>query len=96
MIKVQSANFTEGTAVTGKALLCSVTVTTDGTNDGTVTVYDNTSASGTVLEAIGCPGTDDSKTVVFSNPISAEIGLHFVVTGTGANGNITYSKIRSV
>lgn len=94
MLKVQSSNFTAGTAVTGKALLCSVTVTTNGTNDGTVTVYDNTSASGTVLAAIGCPGTEDSKTVVFANPISAENGLHFTVSGTGANGNITYSTDR--
>jgi len=91
MLKVQSSNFTAGTVHTGKALLCSITVSTNGTADGSVIVYDNTAASGTILDAIGCPGTEDSKTVTFPHPISASTGLHVAVTGTGASANITYS-----
>lgn len=90
MLKVTSAGFAEGLIHTGTALLTSITVTTDGANDGTVIIYDNTSGSGTVLEAIGCPGASLSKTVSFY-PIEVTTGLYVVVSGTGAGGNITYS-----
>lgn len=91
MLKVQSANFTAGTVHTGKALLCSLSLNTNTTEDATLTVYDNTAASGTVLAAMAVPGEENSRTVTFPHPISASNGLHFAVTGTGANGNITYS-----
>ena len=35
MLKVQSANFTAGTVHTGKALLCSVSLNTNTTEDAT-------------------------------------------------------------
>jgi len=93
MIKVRSSGATSGTIVTGPGLLFSVTVTTDGTNDGQVIVYDNTAASGTVLAACKCAGDQFSKTVSFF-PISASNGIHYTVTGTGASGIITYSTDR--
>ena len=91
MLKVQSANFTAGTVHTGKALLCSISLNTNTTADATLTVFDNTAASGTVLASMAVPGEENSRTVTFPHPISASNGLHFAVTGTGANGNITYS-----
>lgn len=90
MLKVQSADFTAGTVHTGKALLCSATVSA-GSADATITVYDNTAASGTVLCALKVAQAEFTKTVSFDHPISAVNGLHFAVTGTGATGNITYS-----
>jgi hypothetical protein len=91
MLKVQSADFTAGTVVTGKCLLCSVTIISNNAVDATITVYDNTAASGTVLHADSVAFENSAKTVTFPHPISANNGLHFAITGTGASGNITYS-----
>ena len=91
MLKTQTGGFIPGTKVTGAGWLCSVTAATDGTNPSTVTVYDNTAASGTVLATAICAGGDFTQTINFAHPIRAENGIHFTVTGTGASGNITYA-----
>lgn len=72
------------TVLTGRGLLNSLQVVTDGTNAGTITVYDNTAGSGKVVAVLTVLGAtlSDSFTPTFA--IRTDIGLTFVVSGTGA------------
>ena len=72
------------TVASGRAFLNSLQVTTDGTNAGTVTVYDNTAGSGKVIAVLTVVGANlyGGFTVAFG--IRCDIGLTFVVSGTGA------------
>lgn len=78
------------TLLTGRALLNSVVIVTDGTNAGTVTVYDNTAGSGKVLVVFTVPGTALSGQLDFSNAVRGDIGLTVVVTGTAAVAYVMY------
>lgn len=74
-----------GTVVTGKTVFCGLLVTTDGTNDVTITLYDNTSAAGTKLMP-GSPvfkGSDNIGGIEFDKGILAEIGIHIVISVAG-------------
>lgn len=62
-----------------------LSVTTDGTNAATVTLYDNPSAAtGLVLAEVTARATDSTVDVSFVNSIFAENGVTAVVSGTGA------------
>lgn len=75
---------------TGKAHLFGVLVGTDGTNDATVTAYDNTSAAGTVLFSAVVPGATGAFNFDLTAPVRADNGLHVVVSGTGASAIAYY------
>lgn len=77
--------------VTGTALLCGLNLVTDGTNAVTVTVYDNTAASGTVLATVKVKGADLSKEILFTYPVKAKTGLYASVSGTGASFTVYYA-----
>ena len=71
--------------VTGRALLSGVLVITDGTNDATVILYDNTAASGTkVFEAV-VAGANDAELFSFNKDVFCENGLYLSISGTGAS-----------
>jgi hypothetical protein len=78
------------TLLTGASTLNSITVTTDGTNAATVTVYDNTAASGKIMNVLVVTGASLYGRADFSNAIKGENGLTVTVVGTGATGYVTF------
>lgn len=70
---------------TGAALLDGVLIVTDGTNAATLTVYDNTAASGKKLFQATVAGASNSGHFDWTSPVKAEIGLFADVSGTGAS-----------
>ncbi len=75
----------DGIVYNGRTLLAGVQIITDGTNDATVILYDNTAASGKQAFQGGCPGAEDSKFIGFDRPVRCENGLYLDITGTGAS-----------
>lgn len=76
----------DGAAYTGAGAYLGITVITDGTNNCTFTIYDNTAASGTVLppgSAFVVLGT--SYTFAFStgDPVLVTNGIYVDVTAAG-------------
>lgn len=77
------------TLFTGKFTLNSVILVADGTAAASVTIYDNTAASGKIIAVIAVPApaiavTATSYFLDFSNAIKAEIGITVVVAGGSA------------
>ena len=64
-------------------------VLTAGSANATLTVYDNTAASGTVLTTLAALA-NDSTTWQPSICYSAAIGIHADITGTGASATVVY------
>jgi hypothetical protein len=84
-VKTESAAIHAGPAVMGHLV-----VFTDGTNDATVTVFDNaTAASGTVLFKAVVPAADRTGGGL-SLQVRANAGLYLQVTGTGATALMHY------
>lgn len=70
---------------TGKAILAGVQILTDGVNDATVIIYDNTSAAGNEVFKQVVTGTDDS--IPYTLPdggVRCDNGIYIDVAGTGA------------
>jgi len=75
----------------GAGFLGGVIIATDKTNDAAVTLYDNTSASGTKLTpTIDVPGSDHYGGMMFSGPIEFSNGCYISVSGTGASCVVYY------
>ena len=75
---------------TGVNRVNAVTLITDGTNAASIILYDNASAaSGKELAKVTAAGADNTKHILFENPVRAENGIYADVTGTGA-GYIVY------
>lgn len=89
---IASGALAVGTTVlfTGHNYLDSIQILTDGANPGTVTVYDNTAASGKIVAVLSVPAANLSGSVVFDRALRADIGLTVVVAGTGAQGFVGY------
>lgn len=75
---------------TGKCTLNSIQVVTDGTNTATVTVYDNTAASGTIVALVKILGANLFGGCDFSNALKCENGITVVVAGTGATAYVGF------
>jgi len=75
----------------GKGQLAAVQVLTNGTDNATVIIYDNTSASGTKLFEATLAGSENARLFDFSSPISFDTGAYLDISGTGA-GCIPYVK----
>lgn len=79
------------TVKTGECLLAGVKVFTDGTNDATVVVYDNTAASGKVVDKYKVTGTENYGGTIYGKaPIEISNGIHVTVSGTGASYLVNY------
>ena len=81
----------DGTIATGKAILAGLQIITNGTNDVTVIVYDNTSAAGTEVFKQTVTGTDDS--IPYTLPdggIRCKNGIYVDVSGTGGQYIVFY------
>lgn len=75
-----------GIAKTGTCLFDGFTVKTNGVNDITVTFYDNTSASGTVLPpgaSIVIPGAERIASFKLPGAVKCDNGIYVVISGTG-------------
>jgi len=71
---------------TGAAILAGVQIITDKTNDMTLTIYDNTSAAGTVVFKQIVTGTDDSLTYWLDVGTRCKTGIYAdmdLAAGTG-------------
>lgn len=75
---------------TGHNFLNTIVVNSDGTNTATVTVYDNTAASGKVLVSFSVSGANLNGAFEPKFPIRADTGLTVVVAGTGATAYVMY------
>lgn len=75
---------------TGRGTLNAVTILTDGTNAATLTIYDNTSAAGTVLFKMIVPGASQSNHAEYNLAIRCTTGLYADVSGTGASYIVYY------
>jgi hypothetical protein len=79
------------TLFTGKCTLNSIQLVSDGTNTCSVTVYDNTAASGKIMALLKVAATTvPGQYLDLSNALKAEIGLTVVVAGTGATAYVGY------
>ena len=86
----KSKHTTSGTVITGKAAFGGLLIGTDGANDPVVTVYDNTSNSGTELiptttfdaSALGLNGA------MIPHPIHCSTGIYVEIT-TGGTVEVT-------
>jgi hypothetical protein len=75
----------DGLLHTGKGILAGVQIITDGVNDATVIIYDNTSAAGNEVFKQVVTGTDDS--IPYTLPdggVRCDNGIYIDVAGTGA------------
>lgn len=81
---------TSGQVYTGRGTLNAVTVLTDGTNAATVTLYDNTSAAGTVIFKALIPGASGSASDAYNLAIRCQNGIYASISGTGANAIVYY------
>lgn len=83
---ISSGSLSASTLIfTGKSLLVGACIGADGTNPATVTIYDNTSATGTILWQTVIPATGRNQTILFPLPIQAKTGLYVAISGTGAS-----------
>lgn len=74
---------------TGSGYLSGILIITNGSNDASVVVYDNTSASGTKLFQGTVSAASNFGGATWEIPIRFQTGLYIDVTGTGAS-YITY------
>lgn len=75
---------------TGKNRLNALSVVGDGTNAGTVTVYDNTAASGKIIAQGLTRASDVQQHIIFTNPVYAEIGLYVTIAGTNCKAIVYF------
>ena len=75
----------DGILYNGYCRLGGVQILTDGTNDATVILYDNTAASGVKVFVAVVEGAADAELYDFSVPIKCKNGLYLDITGTGAS-----------
>jgi hypothetical protein len=75
---------------TGRGTVNALTVFTDGTNAATVTLYDNTTNSGTAIAQLICPGSQRTESQAWNLAIRCANGIYADVTGTGATFIVHY------
>lgn len=75
----------DGIVHTGACYITSILIITNGTDDATVILYDNTAASGTVRWEQTVAGANNYGGKDWSYPKFFAIGIYADVTGTGAS-----------
>ena len=69
---------------TGRGVLIGAAVITDGSNPGTLTVYDAETATSTELLKVLVPAAVGSQVILFPNPVRCNTALYAAISGTGA------------
>lgn len=77
--------------VSGRQMFRGVNIHTDGTNAGTVIIYDGIGATGKIVGTFSCVGTNLSKDVIFNEPVRVYTGIYADLSGTGATCNVYFS-----
>ena len=75
---------------TGKSALAGIIIMTDGTNNCKVIIYDGTSASGVVKYETTVKGADHYGGRIWVFPLSIEVGVYVVASGTGGSYILEY------
>ncbi len=79
-----------GVISAGPCGLAGVSCFTNGTNAGTLTIYDNASAaSGTVLAQLAVPAANLGAQIMFPANVKAVNGVYASLSGTGASFIVT-------
>jgi len=76
---------------TGSGGLAGLVLTTAAAA-ATITVYDNTTAAGTVIGELKCVTANHSKSIMFGTPIAYSTGLYVALTGVGATFHVIMDK----
>jgi hypothetical protein len=82
-----------GLIATGPGYYYGIKVNTDGTNSATVVVYDNTAASGTVIDPSTVYATSASQktaSIQFNTPLLFNNGLYVSITCSGTTSVTIY------
>jgi len=76
--------------LTGPGAITGIKVVTDGNNDATLIVYDNTAASGTVIDETTVVAANNygGRNVIF--PIKVNNGIYAAISGANASYFIEY------
>ena len=83
----------DAAAVTGHGVLYGIILATDGTNAVTVSIYDNTSGSGTELIptiVIPTSATQRTSSIGFGIPVHFATGCYVDITTAGTVGYMVY------
>jgi len=86
-----SSRTTAGAALTGSGALVAVNICA-GADAATVTLYDNTAGSGTVICKLGV-GIGLSASFCPASPISVTNGIYVALTGTTPQINVAYMHL---
>jgi hypothetical protein len=82
--------------LTGRGQISAVMLYTDGTNAATLTLYDNTSGSGTKLYVhkvgVTADANEDWGGRVFTIPVKCNAGIYATLTGANATYAVEYLK----
>lgn len=89
---ISSGLLASGTTVlyTGVNTISGVVCLSDSINTATVTVYDNTAASGLIVAKLTATINTGANSIAFVTPIRCDLGITVVVAGTGAPTAIIY------
>ena len=75
---------------TGKNRINAITFLGDGTNASTLTLYDNTAASGKIVARVVNRTSDQQNHIIFTNPVVCDNGIYASLGGTGGTYIIYY------
>ncbi len=74
----------------GPGMLMDAAIYTNGANDVTVILYDNTSAAGKILSQMTLPGANLSGGLPNPTPLRSDAGIYLSLTGTGGTAIVYY------
>lgn len=77
---------------TGRCVLYGLLIETDGTNNVTAVIYDNTAASGKILRKMIVPGANFYGGFELPVGLNSTTGIYVDITGTGAAYWITWGN----
>lgn len=66
---------------TGRCLLLGIKGLTDGANQLTLSIYDNTTATGTIKDKCQIPGADGEGGIIYPAPMRIDTGIYVTSSG---------------
>lgn len=75
---------------TGRNRINAASLFGDGVNAATLSIYDNTSATGKIAVKVQVKAADYQNHVIFTQPVYMENGIYCGLVGTGANYIVYY------
>ena len=81
-----------GEIVASACLLTGLKVLTDGVNDVTISIYDNTSASGKIVDKFVVPAAERYGGAIYARPIKMHNGIYAAMSGAGGSYYVFYAS----